>query len=64
MLLIEKWVRWFLGLTCEFWAENAENKCKPNKRKQILSRDDDKKGKGDGISRFAAACGMRFIAGL
>jgi hypothetical protein len=33
-------------LTCDFWAENAKNKCKCNKQKQIPCGDDNKKGKG------------------
>jgi hypothetical protein len=28
-------VRWFWDLTCDFWAENAKNKCKDKKQKKI-----------------------------
>jgi hypothetical protein len=27
-------VRWFGGLTCDFWAENAKNKCKNEEQMQ------------------------------
>jgi hypothetical protein len=40
--------KWFWGLTCEFWAENAKNKCKGNKQKQIPFGDDNKKSKRKG----------------
>ena len=28
-------VRWIWDLTCDFWAENAKNKCKRNKQKRL-----------------------------
>jgi hypothetical protein len=34
----------FGGLTCDFWAENAENKCKYNKQQQIPFGDGNKNG--------------------
>jgi hypothetical protein len=53
-------VRWFWGLTSDFWAENAKNKCKTQKRQQIPVRlcsgqalpCDNKKSKGK--DRFAS----------
>jgi hypothetical protein len=41
-------VRWFLGLTCDFWAKIANEKCKGNKQQQIPFGDDNQKGKGNG----------------
>jgi hypothetical protein len=38
-------VRWFRGLTCDFWAENAKNNYKDKKQKQIPFGDGNKKGK-------------------
>ena len=60
MLLIDKWVRWFWGLTCDFWAENAENKCKGNKQKQIPPGDDNKKGSG---TESVASLGLAGLLG-
>ena len=44
-------VRWFWGLTCDFWAENFEKKCKSNKQKQILFGDANQKCNGKSKGR-------------
>jgi hypothetical protein len=36
-----------LGLDMRFWAENAKNKCKSNKRLQILFGDNNQKSNGN-----------------
>jgi hypothetical protein len=38
-------------LTCDFWAENAKNKCKRNKQQQIPFGDDNQKEKGKNKSK-------------
>jgi hypothetical protein len=47
----------FGGLTCDFWAENAKNKCKDQKKKQIVnstSSGERKKCKSKGLNAKGA----------
>jgi hypothetical protein len=37
-----EWVRGFWGLTCDFWAKTAKNRCKGKKQQQIPFGDDKK----------------------
>jgi hypothetical protein len=37
-----QWFKWFWGLTCDFWAKNAEKKC--NQQNNIRFGDDSKEG--------------------
>jgi hypothetical protein len=51
LVLIEG-VRWFWGLTCDFWAENAKKKCNGKCNRKS-------KGKNNGNKSVASPFGLR-----
>jgi hypothetical protein len=40
-------VRWFWGLTCDFWGENAKKNLRGQEQEQIPFGDDNQKGNGN-----------------